>query len=94
MWLQISIKIYHAANMMSINEMSQCFSTKNVPVDQRIRVLLQNLNPATEIVVFKIFNDTAISFELDSTKLPTGLNVIVAQAGSQVHSSPLSKSTK
>ena len=94
MWLQISVKIYHAANMMSINEMSQCFSTKIVPFDQKIRVLLQNLNSATEIAVFKIFNDTAISFELDSTKLSTGLNVIVAQAGSQVQSSSLSNFLK
>jgi hypothetical protein len=80
--------------MMSINEMSQCFSTKIVPFDQKIRVLLQNLNSATEIAVFKIFNDTAISFELDSTKLSTGLNVIVAQAGSQVQSSSLSNFLK
>ena len=94
MWLQISVKIYHAANMMSINEMSQCFSTKIVPFDQKIRVLLQNLNSATEIAVFKVFNDTAISFELDSTKLSTGLNVIVAQAGSQVQSSSLSNFLK
>jgi hypothetical protein len=82
--LQISLKIYDITHIVPASELVQCSSTNFSRIDERTRVLLKSLQPATEITDINIHNVSMISFTLDSTKLSTGLKIITAQADSQV----------
>ncbi len=72
------------AETMWASEISPC-SSKNVhPVHHRIKGLLRNVNPVAEISNVNFFNESMISFKLDSARLSSGLKIVIMQAGSQV----------
>jgi hypothetical protein len=82
--LQISLKIYDISQISSVPTTFQCSSTNFSRVDEKIRVLLNDLKPATEITDIKVHNETTMSFKLDSTSVLAGLKIITAQTDSQV----------